>query len=152
MNINQNVILLSSNNSISYNNSDNEDNKNNEFFQPISYRKSINTNIFPNYVLKNEIEDKENKIKQMYEHALFAFNEKKYETIITIITHNEKFFFKNSESSFNMLKMKIRAKLKLLKIMFEPIYFGKNKIKHTYKIEKELLCIQKDFDKLMIII
>ena len=77
MNINQNVILLSSNNSISYNNSDNEDNKNNEFFQPISYRKSINTNIFPNYVLKNEIEDKENKIKQMYEHALFAFNEKK---------------------------------------------------------------------------
>ena len=36
--------------------------------------------------------------------------------------------------------------------MFEPIYFGKNKIKHTYKIEKELLCIQKDFDKLMIII
>lgn len=149
MNINQNVILLSSNNSISYNNSDNEDNKNNEFFQPISYRKSINTNIFPNYVLKNEIEDKENKIKQMYEHALFAFNEKKYETIITIITHNEKFFFKNSESSFNMLKMKIRAKLKLLKIMFEPIYFGKNKIKYTYKIEKELLCIQKDFDKLM---
>ena len=149
MNINQNVILLSSNNSISYNNSDNEDNKNNEFFQPISYRKSINSNKFPNFLLTKEIKEKENKIKEIYEHALIAFNEKKYETIITIITHNEKFFFKNSESSFNMLKMKIRAKLKLLKIMFEPIYFGKNKIKHTYKIEKELLCIQKDFDKLM---
>ena len=149
MNINHNIFLLSSNNSISYNNSDNEDNKNNEYFQPISYRKSINSNIFPNFVLKKEIEEKENKIKQIYEHTLIAFNEKKYEIIISIISHNEKLFFKNSQSSFNMLKMKIRSKLKLLKIMFEPIFFGKNKNKHTYKIEKELLCIQKDFDKLM---
>ena len=104
MNINHNIFLLSSNNSISYNNSDNEDNKNNEYFQPISYRKSINSNIFPNFVLKKEIEEKENKIKQIYEHTLIAFNEKKYETIISTISHNEKLFFKNSESSFNMLK------------------------------------------------
>ena len=149
MNINHNIFLLSSNNSISYNNSDNEDNENNEFLQPISYRKSINSNKFPNFLLTKEIKEKENKIKEIYDHALIAFNEKKYETIISTISHNEKLFFKNSESSFNMLKMKIRSKLKLLKIMFEPIYFGKNKIKHTYKIEKELLYIQKDFDKLM---
>jgi hypothetical protein len=149
MNINHNIFLLSLNNSISYNNSDNEDNENNEFLQPISYRKSINSNKFPNFLLTKEIKEKENKIKEIYEHALIAFNEKKYETIISTISHNEKLFFKNSESSFNMLKMKIRSKLKLLKIMFEPIYFVKNKIKHTYKIEKELLYIQKDFDKLM---
>ena len=144
MNINHNIFLLSSNNSISYNNSDNEDNKNNEFFQHISYRKSINTNIFPYYILKNEIEEKGNKIKQMYQHALFAFNEKKYETIIITKTLNEKFFFKNSESSFNMLKMKIRAILKLLKIMFEPINFGKNKIKIHIKLKNNYYVYKKN--------
>ncbi len=136
-------------NSISENNSQSDNNRIEELNPQINYRRSNSLNFIQGFFLKNEMENQEKKIKRIYKYTLIAFNEKKYDKVISIISNNENLFYKNSPNSFNMLKMKIRVKLKRIKIIYEQIYLGKNKIQYTYLIEKELLSIQQDFDKLM---
>ena len=136
-------------NSISENNSQSDNNKNEELNPQINYRRSNSLNFIQGFFLKNEMEAQEKKIKRIYKYTLIAFKEKKYDKIISIISNNENLFYKNSPNSFNILKMKIRVKLKRIKIIYEQIYLGKNKIQYTNLIEKQLLSIQQDFDKLM---
>ena len=136
-------------NSISENNSQSDNNKNEELNPQINYRRSNSLNFIQGFFLKNEMEAQEKKIKRIYKYTLIAFKEKKYDKIISIISNNENLFYKNSPNSFNILKMKIRVKLKRIKIIYEQIYLGINKIQYTNLIEKQLLSIQQDFDKLM---
>ena len=104
--------------------------------------------IFPK-LNKEKFEENENGLYSIYENIKIIYNEKRYNDIIQIVSQKEKLFCNDSTISFNLLFIKIKCQFKNIQFQFEKLFNNEKSKNLYYKIEKNLLNIQQDFEKMI---